>query len=341
MRIGVICPSDIATRRFMPALMSIPNFSFGGIGVVSTEEWEGNVDGDVSEVIQLQKKSADRIVELYGGVIFDSYNSVINSEKIDAVYIPLPPALHYKWTKKAIEAGKHVLIEKPSTTSFQETKELIRLARKYNVALRENYMFVLHRQIDVIQEIVSKQIIGEVRQYRVAFGFPRRQQGDFRYIKSLGGGALLDAGGYTLRYATMLLEEKPIVMCARLNKSDNEEVDIFGSGMLTNSRGITVQLAFGMDNSYKCELEVWGSRGTIYTNRVFTAPSGYLTNITIRTNEGEEIIEVEPDDTFRKSIMRFGECIYDEKIREENYIEMEVQAELVDEFIKKAKVCYV
>lgn len=341
MRIGVICPSDIATRRFMPALMTIPNLRFVGIGVVSIEEWEGNVNGDVSAVIQSQKTSAERIVEIYGGEVFDSYHSVIYSKKIDAVYIPLPPALHYKWAKKAIEAGKHVLIEKPSTTSLQETKELIGLARKNKVALRENYMFVLHRQIDVIQEIINKHVIGEVRQYRVAFGFPRRQQGDFRYIKSLGGGALLDAGGYTLRYASMLLEEKPIVMCARLNKSDNEEVDIFGSGMLTNSKGITVQLAFGMDNSYKCELEVWGSKGTIYTNRVFTAPSGYLANIDIRTSEGEEIIEVEPDDTFRKSIMRFGECIYDDKIREENYREMELQAELVDEFIKKAKVYYV
>ena len=110
--LGIICPSEIAFRRFLPACKKISNIEFKGIGVHSTIEkfGEKNVsETEIKEVIFKQYSKAEEIVKNYGGRIFNSYEEIVTSPDIDAVYIPLPPALHYKWAKLALENNKHVL----------------------------------------------------------------------------------------------------------------------------------------------------------------------------------------------------------------------------------------
>ncbi len=177
-RIGIICPSEIALRRFLPALKLLNNFKFIGVAIADKTEWERVNDGIIA--IEKEKEKANVIIENYGGKIFNSYLSIIKSDKIDAVYLPLPPALHYKWAKEALCAGKHVLLEKPATTSFEETKELIDLAKKRGLTVHENYMFTFHQQLKAIESIVKNGKIGEVRLYRMAFGFPRRNKKEIR-----------------------------------------------------------------------------------------------------------------------------------------------------------------
>ena len=121
-------------------------------------------------------------------------------------------------------------------------------------------MFAFHNQLKEIAQIIERGEIGDVRLYRISFGFPQRAVNDFRYNKELGGGALIDAGGYTIKYAAMLLGETAHITAAQMNYTDEFEVDIYGSATLVNQDGATAQIAFGMDNSYKCELEVWGSK---------------------------------------------------------------------------------
>ena len=120
-------------------------------------------------------------------------------------------------------------------------------------------MFVYHTQLDWIRKKISEGTIGEVRLIRIDFGFPFRGANDFRYNKALGGGALLDCGGYTLKLASLFLGDSAKVTASQLNGKDGFEVDIYGSATLTNNEGLTAQVSFGMDNSYKCSLEVWGS----------------------------------------------------------------------------------
>ena len=172
-RIGILGASDVAFRRFLPALKTSPNFVY--IGVASRN---------------IQK--TQKFVDMHGGRGFSGYDALLKSDEVDALYIPLPPALHYQWAKKALEHGKHVLLEKPFTTSLADTETLIELARKQNLALHENYMFIYHRQLTKITKMLADGIIGDVRLMRTAFGFPFRGLQDFRYSKKLGGGALFD-----------------------------------------------------------------------------------------------------------------------------------------------------
>ena len=334
MRIGIICPSDIAFRRFLPALKESGCFEYAGVAVASREEFSGATD----DVLAAEHLKAQIFINNYGGQVYEGYQSLLESSDVDAVYIPLPPGLHYLWAQRALNAGKHILVEKPCTTALSDTKNLVSLANVRNLAIHENYMFAYHEQLKALSDIILRHEIGDVRLYRIAFGFPLRAQGDFRYNKNLGGGALLDCGGYTLRYASMLLGPTAELRYAQCNYMDCYHVDMYGSAALVNEDGVTAQVAFGMDNEYKCELEVWGSRGTIVSNRVLTAPTGFIPEVIIRKGAQEERRALPADDAFEKSIRHFHDCIMNKKAREANVKVILRQAELVERFKILAKM---
>lgn len=342
-RIGIICPSEIAFRRFLPSLQQADNFQYIGIAVASPAEWFGeqldSINQDVRDRVQTsEKEKARKFVEKYGGNLFDGYASLISSNEIDAVYLPLPPALHFKWAELALLNHKHVFVEKPSTICLADTRKLIELAKERHMAIHEDYMFVYHNQIEAINNIVRSGEIGDVRLYRITFGFPRRDVHDFRYNKALGGGALLDAGGYTMKYATTLLGMSAKLVAATVNYLPDFEVDMYGSATMVNDRGVVAQLAFGMDNDYKCEVEVWGSKGTLTSNRVLTAPAGFIPTCIIKKNQEFETRNLPADDAFLKSILRFEQCISNDVSRVENYEQIEFQEQLVECFKEISKM---
>lgn len=339
-RIAIMCPSEIAERRFLPSLKLNPNYEFVGLGTASPKEWFGENLAEVSkDVIDSVKKGqydkAQNIINQYGGKIFDSYEDVTTSPDIDAVYLPLPPALHFKWAKKVLENGKHAFIEKPFTTGLTDTKTLLSIAKEKNLAVQENYMFQYHQQLEDINKIILNGELGDIRLYRISFGFPQRAPNDFRYNKKLGGGAILDCGGYTIKYASMLLGPTAKLVNAQSNNLEDFNVDMFGSAVMVNDKGQTAQLAFGMDNSYKCELEVWGSKARLITNRVLTAPAGMVPEAVIIDSKGNENwIKLSPDDSFGKSLTIFENCVNNGITRENNYKIIEHQAELLNQFIE-------
>ena len=323
----------------MPALKKAEDsIVFAGIGYASPEEWFGDISYVSSESIKEQQErecaKAQTFIDAYGGKMYKGYQKLIESEDIDAIYLPLPPVLHYKWAKLALENGKHVFVEKPSTTSLADTDDLIEIASKNSLALHENYMFVFHDQLKALDDVVKSGEIGNVRLYRISFGFPLRDKNDFRYNKALGGGALLDAGGYTMKYANYLLGDTAKVVTAQVNRIDGYEVEMFGSCTMVNDKGVTAQLAFGMDNDYKCEVEIWGSKGTITSNRILTAPEGFVPSYTIKKNQDFETRDLPADDAFLKSIQVFISCVNDAKSRENNYGILHNQESLVESFKK-------
>lgn len=342
MKIAVLCPSEIALRRFMPALQTNQAFDFGGIGVASPEEWFGEKLKDIStsvvdEQIRKENQKAKVFVDQFGGKQYGSYEELIHASELDAVYIPLPPGLHHHWASVALKAGKHVFVEKPATTTYSDSWDLVEKAAG-KLALHENYMFVFHRQLDAIESILASGEIGEIRLIRISFGFPRRAANDFRYNKALGGGALLDCGGYTIRYATRLLGDSARLIAAQANTVSGFNVDMFGSATMVNDQGMTAQLAFGMDNNYKCDLEIWGNRGTLFTGRVLTAPTGFIPKVEIHKGNETESKDLPTDDAFSKSIEHFKACIDNPDIRKNQYTAILKQAQYIDQFKQMAGI---
>lgn len=297
MKIGILGTADIAFRRFLPALQKYPGATYAGVASRTPEK-------------------ATHFVETYGGKVYPSYDALLADGTIDAVYVPLPPALHYEWGKKVLESGKHLFMEKPFSASLAETEELLRLATNNRLAVHENYMFLYHSQLGQIKEIIASGKIGELRLIQAAFGFPKRSKDDFRYNKALGGGALLDCGGYPVRLALDLLGNTAKLTQANLVQPKDYEVDLYGSAVLENNEGLSAQISFGMDNSYMCNLEVWGSTGRLTTQRIFTAPDGYQPEVEIQTQDGKEQIQLSADNSFLGSIEHFVELINLAKIGE-------------------------
>lgn len=319
-RIGILGTSDIAFRRFLPALKKCIEFEYAGVA---------------SRTLEKGRLFADS----FCGQVYDGYDALLADSSIDAVYIPLPPALHFEWGKKALEAGKHVLMEKPFTTSAKDTAALLEMAEEKELAIHENYMFLYHSQLVWIEEQVKAGVIGELRLIRAAFGFPKRGGTDFRYNKALGGGALLDCGGYPVRLASYLLGESARVSAARLNSPAGYDVDIYGSVTMENNDGCTAQISFGMDNSYKCELELWGSKGCLLADRIFTAPIGFVPEITLRTAQGVQRITLPADDSFQNSILKFHHIIEKLSVCLEEMRNIMMQSKIVEQISSIGGLC--
>ena len=204
-------------------------------------------------------------------------------------------------------------MEKPFTTSLAETQELLSLAEKKGLAVHENYMFLYHSQLKKVKELIVDGTLGELRLIRAAFGFPMRGKDDFRYQKAMGGGALLDCGGYPVRLALELLGETAKVTQSRLIQPKGYEVDLYGNAVLENKNGLCAQISFGMDNAYQCQLEVWGSRATLIAPRVFTAGADVVPKLILKSSNGEDVLELPKDDQFLHSIEAFYQMVRETK----------------------------
>ena len=302
-RIGILGAADIAFNRFLPALRKVQGISCVGLARFSPDEDESRIQ---------------RFVERDGLAVYASFDDLIADPALDAVYVPTPPATHAHWATRVLRSGKHALIEKPIATSPQDLDALLALARETKRAIYENYMFAHHRQIRQVQTWLREGKIGDVRNMTAYFGFPLRQPNDFRYKKQLGGGARLDAAGYLTKLADLLLDQ-PRVVASRLNGLDGYDVDMYGSFMMVDRRGRNFLASYGMDNAYRCELDIWGSRGSLRTGRILTAPPAFRPRFDFRYQDREETLELEPDDHFQHSIERFLHILADEEAREAEY----------------------
>lgn len=327
-KIGVIGTADIAKRKMIPAMMKASGVEYAGVAIAAREEWEQEYfEKDYAELYAKKQIKGQEFVNLFGGKLYESYRSLILDESVDAVYIPLPPALHYRWAKEALEHHKHVLCEKPMTTNAEDTRELIGMAKQQNLVLWENYAFLFHSQFQAIREMVEQKQVGDVRLISACFGFPFRGAGDFRYDAKMGGGALLDCGGYTIKAATELMGNEVEVKASSLTASEKFGVDICGNITLQDENGRVAQLAFGMDNAYRCQLSVWGQKGEIMANRIFTAPEEYEAQVTV---SGEFAAEKKfADNQFYHSLQRFVDCARN-GVPETHYRKLLQQAELID-----------
>lgn len=313
MRLGILGTADIAFRRFLPALSKCDGITY--VGVASRTPQKG-----------------EKFREAFGGEVYESYDALIADKSIDAVYVPLPPALHFEWGKKVLEAGKHLLMEKPFTTNLHDTEQLLKLAEEKGLAVHENYMFLYHSQLAKIKQMIADGTLGEIRLYRMSFGFPMRSQGDFRYNKELGGGALLDCGGYPVRLALEMLGDTAKVVHSKLVQPEGFGVDLYGSAVMENDAGEVAQLSFGMDNAYQCQLEVWGSKATLIAPRIFTAGDSVKPSLILRTSSDESKIELDADDQFLHSMQVFANKVFEIPMQNDDIF---TQSSMMQEIMEK------
>jgi predicted dehydrogenase len=182
---------------------------------------------------------------------FGSYEALLEASEIDAVYIALPPALHYEWTRRAIEAGKHVLCEKPLAENAQLAHELTLHAKRYGRVLIEGmhirYFETLRRQ----RELVAGGEFGRLLRIESCFRTPYVPiaKDNFRLRYELGGGAGLDMGCYAVSCVRYIAGEEPEILSVR-HKCSNPQVDRWMSATLRFPSGAEGDVEFGFRGFY-------------------------------------------------------------------------------------------
>jgi hypothetical protein len=234
------------------------------------------------------------------------YHALLTRDDVDAVYIPLPTGLHEEWCTRALNAGKHLLVEKSFACDLPSASRMIELADRNHLLVMENFQFQTHRQWPLIQGFMTSGELGEVHLIRSTFGFPALPRDNFRWNPDLGGGALLDAGAYMTKVSQLLLGMDLDVRGASLQMDPGTGVDLYGEAMLRNRRGQVAQVAFGFDYFYQCRVEVLGTKGRLSALRVFTAPPGHEPLLVLETPEGRTEIRVPEDNHYVNMWNRFA-----------------------------------
>lgn len=288
LRVGVMGCASIAERKVIPAINDLENYKL--IAIASRSQ-----------------NKAKKFAEKFRCEPCIGYQTLLEREDIDAIYMPLPTGLHFEWISKAINAGKHILVEKSFAKSYSEAVTLIDAAHRKNIFLKENYMFEYHSQQKKVREII-KDHAGNINVFRAFFGFPPLDKNNFRYDKSLGGGALLDAGGYVLKSLKVFFPSASFKMRSSNLYYGSSDVDTAGTAtvdIVIDKETIPAQLAFGFNHFYQCGIEVWGSKAKLSTNRTFTAGEDFNPTINIHSNNGKKIIKMRKDDHFKNILNEF------------------------------------
>ncbi|MFF8916080.1 Gfo/Idh/MocA family protein [Streptomyces sp. NPDC015032] len=290
LRMGVLGCADIAWRRTLPALAADATI-------------------DVTAIASRSPRRATEFTDRFGGLPLAGYDTLLARDDVDAVYIPLPGLLHATWVERALQAGKHVLVEKPMTASHAETARLIELARARGLVLLENYMFLHHSQHAAVQDVLASGDIGEVRGFASDFTIPPKPDGDIRYQPEVGGGAFLDFGGYPVRAALHFLGGDLDVVGAVFRHDSSRDVVMSGSVLLCTPQGVPAQLTFGMEHSYRTSYELRGSAGRLFLDRAFTPPESYQPVLRIERQDHREERVLPADHQFANVIAFFADAV--------------------------------
>jgi len=316
-KIGVLGCANIAERFVLPAIKQSRFFELTGVASRSEDK-------------------ADSFANIFNTKAYYSYDSLLQSN-LDAIYIPLPNGMHYEWIKSALNKKLHVLVEKSLACDLEQVRELNQLARDNGLALVENFQFRFHNQIKFIQKQLDKGHLGEVRLLRSSFGFPPfKDKDNIRYQKAIGGGALLDAGAYTIKVSQIFLGDEIYVDSASLTRPHDQEVNIWGSAFIKQKHGhLTSQIAFGFDHFYQNMLEIWGSKGKLIANRVFTAGPGIHPTVTVECGDRTDTVNLAEDNHFLNMLDHFSGLISTGNGLEMEYAQNENQARLIGELYQK------
>jgi xylose dehydrogenase (NAD/NADP) len=193
---------------------------------------------------------------------YGSYEALLADPEVDAVYVPLPNALHVEWSIAALRAGKHVLCEKPLGRDPSAVERAFSVAEQEGRLLTEGFMWRHHPQVIRALDAIRLDAIGELRLVRAAFSFPLDRPGDVRFQEALDGGSLMDVGCYCVSAARTFAGAEPEVAFGEaVGRRDG--VDVGFAGILRFRGDLLATFEVGMDRARRSELELVGERGTI------------------------------------------------------------------------------
>lgn len=251
---GVLGAATIAVEQVIPAMLQ--------------SEYS-----NVMAIASRNLKKAKSIAEQFNiPKWYDSYEALLKDDKIQAVYIPLPNHLHVEWSIKALQAEKHVLVEKPIALNAKEARKLWDEAKKYpNILLMEALMYRFHPQWIQVKQWIDDGKIGKLRTIQSSFSFYVDDANSIVNNKEFGGGSLMDVGCYSISISRFLFGNEPKSVLAAIEYDSEFQIDKLTSGILEFEEGSSsffcaTQLA---ENQ---QVQIFGTEGIIKFELPFNPP---------------------------------------------------------------------
>ena len=285
-RWGLIGAGWIATKAIAPAMHAQPN-----------------------AIVQAVASGDPKRAQLLNPItIHNSYEALISDPLVDAVYISLPNHLHCEWSVKALNAGKHVLCEKPFAMTVSEVETMVQAARDNNRLLVEAVSCMWHPRMIRLIDYVKAGKIGEVISIDSSFTFPASLEGNYRLSPAMGGGALFDAGVYPLHAITALIgDEASVVIKSCEVKAGPTGIDLTSRWTMSINNLITASGLASFEMPENQSLIVRGENNSVELigTQAFTS---WHSASSLRI--GQQVEEFEAVDAYMLMIENFGKRIH-------------------------------
>jgi xylose dehydrogenase (NAD/NADP) len=210
---------------------------------------------------------------------YGSYEALLADPELDVIYNPLPNHLHAEWTIKAVEAGKHVLCEKPLALSVEEVDAIQAAARKQGRVVQEAFMYRHHKQTLEVQELVQNGSLGTLKLVRGSFSFVLSGEGDIRLDPAMGGGSIWDVGCYPISYARTVIGANPLEVFG-WQVTGPTGIDETFVGQMRFANDVLMQFDSSFVIPFHSFMEIVGSTATLNVPNPFkptSNPKIYLT----------------------------------------------------------------
>ncbi|TDD20252.1 Gfo/Idh/MocA family oxidoreductase [Nonomuraea diastatica] len=281
---GVLGAARIARSDFLPAVAASPSARLAAVGARDL--------GRAAEMVEGHP----------GARAYGSYDEVLSDPAVDAIYVALPNSLHTEWTVRALEAGKHVLCEKPMARSSAEVQEIAAAAGPGRPVVMEGFMYRFHPQYDTPAFTALLAELGEITTAHAHFSVPLEIPDDFRLSAELGGGAFWDLGCYCVHALMWLLGD---VTEARGTFTGHP--DVAGSAWLRFASGATGTASWGFTGTFAERLLLVGTAGVLDLELPFLA-SGAGT-IRLATEHGDRTWTPAAGNQFRTQVDHFSAVV--------------------------------
>jgi D-xylose 1-dehydrogenase (NADP+, D-xylono-1,5-lactone-forming) len=231
------------------------------------------------------------------------YEELLADPDVDAVYNPLPNSLHVEWSIRALEAGKHVLCEKPLSRHPEDVERAFDAADRAGLVLMEAFMYRHNPQTAKLVELVEGGAIGRLRLVRAAFSFRLKDETNIRLAADLEGGALMDVGCYCVSGARLLAGEPERVSGLSVERTG---VDVVFAATMSFADDVLATIDCGFALPLRDELEAIGEDGSIFLDDPWHCRRPVLE---LRREEGVERIELEPTDSYLLQLDNLADAI--------------------------------
>ncbi len=238
---GVLSTAEIGMKHVIPAMQQ--------------SQW-----CDIAALASRDQDAAQRAADSLGiPAAYGSYEQLLEDPEIEAVYIPLPNHLHVKWIRACIEAGKHVLCEKPLVLQAEEINELIDLRDASRLLIGEAFMVLHHPRWNRVKELISQGDIGELRAVSGFFSFFNRDSKNIRNSSDYGGGSIYDIGCYPVVISRYVFGAQPLKVAALLEYDPEFKIDRLSSVLMDFPTGQAMFTASTQLTPYQ-SVQIFGTR---------------------------------------------------------------------------------